>query len=457
MSSAAARVIRMPLVTSIAPGTEFVEIHAADRTRYSEPRRRPFMLKMETDAEKSVPQKVDAPENQPKPRSFFLSSLPFFILAHATHHLLTALPQPMQPFMQDEFGLNKAQLGGVTAAFSISSGASQLPAGWLADRIGPTWLITAGVFGVGIGGALVGLSHSYTVLLLCLVLMGLMAGGYHPASTPLISLSVPPNQRGRALGLHLIGGNSSFFLAPLIAGGIAAVWGWRGSFIALAIPTILLGFLFFLYLKKRYGKAHIEAMKRRQMEERPPQTGYKRRLIAFLTMMVLGGGAGATVTAFLPVYIKEVLGASNEVAAMSMSIIFSSGLWAGPVGGWISDRIGSAKVIIVTDILSGLIIFALKEVSLGWGLWIVLWVRGVVQALRFPVAEVFIMSQSTARNRSTIYGIYYSTMQYTGAIFAPIMGGFIDRYGYGKMFTFSAWAVTAVAVVTALFIYDAKD
>jgi MFS family permease len=399
---------------------------------------------------------VVSPADPARTKSFFLSSLPFFILAHATHHLLTALPQPMQPFIQDEFRLSKARLGGVTAAFSLSSGVSQLPAGWLADRIGPTWLITFGVLGVGLAGMLVGLSGSYAMLLALLVLMGLMAGGYHPAATPLISLSVPVHQRGRALGLHLIGGNSSFFLAPIIAGGIAAAWGWRGSFIALAVPTIILGFVFFLYLKKRYGQAHIEAMKRRQMEEKPPQPGYKRRLIAFLTMMVLGGGAGASVNAFLPVYIKEVLGASNEVSAMSLSIIFSSGLWAGPVGGWISDRIGSTKVIIVTGILSGLVIFALKAVSLGWGLWIVLWVMGVIQAMRFPVTEVFIMSQSPARNRSTIYGVYYSTMQYTGAVFAPIMGGFIDRFGYETMFGFAAWAVTIVAVVTALFIWDAK-
>jgi len=159
----------------------------------------------------------------------------------------------------------------------------------------------------------------------------------------------------------------------------------------------------------------------------------------------------------LPVYIKEVLGASNEVSAMSLSIIFSSGLWAGPVGGWISDRIGSTRVIIVTGIFSGLVLFALKEVSLGWGLWIVVGVIGGFQAVRFPVTEVFIMSQAPAKNRSTIYGIYYSTMQYTGAIFAPVMGGFIDRYGYATMFTFAAWAVTAVAIITALFIWDAKD
>jgi MFS family permease len=82
---------------------------------------------------------------------------------------------------------------------------------------------------------------------------------------------------------------------------------------------------------------------------------------------------------------------------------------------------------------------------------------GIIQAVRFPVTEVFIMSQSTAKNRSTIYGIYYSTMQYTGAIFSPIMGAFIDRYGYKTMFGYAAWAVTAMAVITAIFIWDAKD
>jgi sugar phosphate permease len=104
-----------------------------------------------------------------------------------------------------------------------------------------------------------------------------------------------------------------------------------------------------------------------------------------------------------------------------------------------------------------LIIFALKEVQLGFGLWTVLWVMGVIQAVRFPVTEVFIMSQSPARHRSTIYGIYYSTMQYTGAIFAPIMGRYIDLYGFHAIFTFSAWAVTIIAVITSVFIWDAKD
>jgi len=47
-------------------------------------------------------------------------------------------------------------------------------------------------------------------------------------------------------------------------------------------------------------------------------------------------------------------------------------------------------------------------------------------------------------------------MHYTGAIFAPIMGKVIDTYGFDTMFTVSAYTMTAVAVVTSIFIYDAK-
>jgi MFS family permease len=400
---------------------------------------------------------METAQSEPQKRSFFLTSLPFFILAHAAHHFLTALPQPMLPFIQQEFNLNYTKSATIASAFSLSSGAAQLPSGWLADRIGPTILITIGILGVAIGGLFVGLSHTYVVLIISMVFMGLMAGGYHPASTPLISISVPANQRGRALGLHLIGGNSSFFLAPLIAGGIAAAWGWRGAYLTLAIPTAALGIFFFIYLSRRYGKTNMEDIRRRRVEESPPQTGYKRRLWAFLIMMVIGGGAGASVTAFLSLFMVNELGASKEVAAMALSIVFSSGLWAGPIGGFISDRIGSTKVIIVTGILSGLMIFAIREVhQLGFGLWAVLWIMGVIQAMRFPVTEVFIMSQTPAKNRSTIYGVYYSTMQYTGAIFAPIMGRFLDTYGFHTIFTFSAYAVTAVAVLTSFFIWDAK-
>ncbi|MFP3976105.1 MAG: MFS transporter [Dehalococcoidia bacterium] len=269
--------------------------------------------------------------------------------------------------------------------------------------------------------------------------------------------SVEPQQRGRALGFHLIGGNSSHFIAPMIAAAIAGAWGWRASYLALAVPTAVFGLFFYAYLTRRSGRAHVEAVKKRTLTEKPPQPGYKRRLIAFLTMIVIGGGASMSIMAFITLYVADELGASNELAGSMLTIVFFSGLWAGPVGGYIADKIGSVKVVIVTSLLGGILIYALKSVTLGFGLYAVLFFMGLNIAIRMPVTEVFIMSQTPAKHRSTIYGVYYSTMQYTGAIFTPVGGYVIERWGFDFTFTVVSIVVVTVAVITSFLIWDAKD
>jgi FSR family fosmidomycin resistance protein-like MFS transporter len=389
------------------------------------------------------------------------TALPWFIMAHFGHHLLTALPTPLLPAIRSEFGLSYTEASFVTSAFSISAGIGQIPSGWFADRIKPVILIAIGTLGVAMGGIIVGLSHTYVMLLVTLVIMGLMTGGYHPASTPLISSMVDPERRGRALGFHLVGGNASFFISPIIAGLIMTAlpgFSWRGPFIILAAPTAIFGLIFYIYLTRRGGKTHADMARKRIASESQPQPGYKRRLIAYMTMMVLGGGAGMSVRAFITLYMTDVLGVSDARAAMLLSIMFLPGIFGGPIlGGWLSDRIGNVKMVITTAIISGLVIFGINGVSLGFGFYALLFIIGLNSAIRMPITEVFIIGQTPPQHRSLIFGIYYSTMQYTGAIFAPALGFFIEKFGFHDMFNYSAIVVTAVAVITALFYMDAKD
>jgi MFS family permease len=374
-----------------------------------------------------------------------------------------ALQQPLFPSMRDYFKITTyTKASTIPMAFALASATGQLPAGWFADRFGPIPLIMIGTLGVAVAGVLVGLSVNFVMLIVTLMLMGLLSGGYHPAATPLISASVDAQQRGRALGFHLVGGNGAFFVAPIIAaailGGFGEESGWRYSYLILAVPTVLFGLAFyFFYLKRQGGETHVETIKQKITVEKAPQPGYKRRLIAFLTMMVLGGGIGMSVIPFLTLYMTDELGASNAMAGGLMSVVFSSGLWAGPVGGYIADKIGSVKVVIATGILTGAIIYLFKLVELGPSLYIVLFLQGLNMALRMPVTEVFIMSQAPARHRSKVFGVYYSTMQYTGAIFVLPGGYLLERFGFDTMFTWASIGVVIVAVITALFIMDAKD
>ena len=133
-------------------------------------------------------------------RSLFPGLLPLFVLAHFGHHLVPALLVPLLPLIRDDFALDYTQSGLMLSAFALSYGISQLLGGWLADRIGQRIMVTIGISGVALAGLLVGLSATYIMMIVSLVLMGVLGGGYHLASPPLISAPVEPKNRGRALG-----------------------------------------------------------------------------------------------------------------------------------------------------------------------------------------------------------------------------------------------------------------
>ena len=410
----------------------------------------------ETNSNQTTSSEKDTLVEEPRPRSFFLTALPFYIMAHCAHHLLTALPMPMLPFIRKEFGLGYRQASYVTSSFALANGAGQLPAGWLADRFGPTKLIMVGILGVALAGILVGSSQTYVMLLISLVVMGLLAGGYHPAATPLISESVEPNQQGRALGFHLIGGNTAFFLGPIVAGTIAGVWGWRASFIGLAVPTAIFGLIFYIYLRRRFSKTQAQRTGRGNSEDKPPPPGNIRRMVAFLTMSVLGGGAGMSTTAFIPLYAVDRLGTPEATAASLLSIVFFSGLWIAPVGGYISDRIGRVPIIIFGGIVSGTLIYLIPFANWGLSFFTILFFIGFANAIRMPVSEAFIMGQVSSGHRSTIFGVYYFTMQYTGAVFAPILGELIDRWGFDICFSLAGSTVVLVTIICSFFLRGSR-
>jgi MFS family permease len=363
----------------------------------------------------------------------------------------------MLPFIRQEFNLNYTQSAFVTSSFALSNAFSQLPSGWLADRIGTRLLITVGIVGVAVAGLLVGLSQTYIMMIVFLVLMGFAGGGYHPAATPMISMSVEPKKRGRALGFHLIGGNSSFFLAPIIAGAIAGVWGWRVSFLGLAVPTAIFGTFFYFFMSRRPGMSRSGPAAKGHFDEAPPAPGNVRRLVAFLILNVLGGGAGMSIMAFLPLYAVDQFGTSEQTAASLLSIVWSAGMWAGPVGGYLSDRIGRVPVIVVTSLIGGILIYTLNLAPWSLPFMAVLLFLGISNSLRMPVTEAFIIDQTEVRNRSTIYGIYYFTMGGTGAVFSPIMGSVIDNWGFGICFTIVGAVVVVVTLICAPFLRGGRS
>src|SRR3989304_4760669 len=176
-------------------------------------------------------------------RPFITGLVPIFILAHFGHHSVGAMMNPLMPMIREDLRLNLTQSGLIMSAFTITNGFAQLPAGWLADRLGARFMILLSITGVAAAGFFIGFSNSHIGLIIYLVIAAIMGGGYHPAAASAISAAVAAQYRGRGPGVHPIRGTSAFWILPLIIAPIAATWGWRLPFRIIPIPVALLGIL----------------------------------------------------------------------------------------------------------------------------------------------------------------------------------------------------------------------
>jgi len=350
-------------------------------------------------------------------------------LAHFFHHLVTALVVPLLPFIRDGFGLTYAQAGLVVSAFALAYGMGQPPAGWLADRIGPKVLLTVGISGAALAGALLGIAPTYGFVVAALILMGVAGGGYHPAASPVIWRAVAPDKRGRALGLHLAGGSSSHFLAPLLGVFLAGLWGWRGAFLAVSLPVLAFGLLLYALLGRR--AAHPRPAGRSDAPEEA--SGAPVPVLEIVVLLALSTTISAAVTsvlAFVPLFIVDTHGASEQLAAAYLSLVYFTGFAAGPLAGYLSDRFGPVRLIVAVGVLLPPALLLLVAAPFGLPLAATLLAIGILMFFRSPTSEAFFVASIPARHRSTVLGLYFFAGMEAGGVLTPVVGHLIDARGF---------------------------
>ena len=253
------------------------------------------------------------------------------------------------------------------------------------------------------------------------------------------------------------GAGAGFSVVPLIAAFMATAWGWRGSFIGLAIAPLVFGIIFYRVLVRRAAMSRTQPKINKHHEEAAPQPGYRRRLVALIIFSAGTGGVVAAVAAFLPLYMVDHFGVSEQTAASLMSVYYSAGLWASLLGGYLSDRLGRVPVLVVNSLISGAAVYLLTLASYGIGIFALIWIMGITTFVRWPVSDAYIMGQTTERHRSTIYGVFYFSMIGSGAILAPIMGLIIDHFGFHNGFIIASVAIVVAVLACSPFLRGSRD
>ena len=386
------------------------------------------------------------------PRDASKYFIPQFILAHFSHHVSTGVLVPLLPLVRESFNLSYFESGVLISSFSLPYGLAQVPMALLADRLGHLPVIILGLLGVSLASVALSLTQAFWQMVLCFMAMGVFGATYHPPASSFISQVLPMERRGQGLGFHLVGGNASFFLTPVMAVGVATLFhSWRASFVVLALPSLLVSLL--LWFNFRRSPDEIEKKRRPSPVPYPPTQPRVSwlemiRSIGFLVILAVSMQiVAAGVNSYLPLYMVDQHHLSPKWAGILPGIVYGVGIVGAPMGGALSDALGRKKVILVSIALSGPLFLAVSLTPFGLVLLLSLALYGLAMSMRMPIVESHIADVVPVGRRTTVMGVYFLFSQETTTVTTPLIGYWIDLYGTNPVFiSLGLWLCLAAAV-----------
>ena len=250
------------------------------------------------------------------------------------------LPGALGEPIRREFGLSDTALGFLGTVFTLFYAAVGLPAGRLSDRWVRTRLIAIGVALWSLTTAASGLARTYAALFASRLGVGLGEATCAPASQSLIGDLVPPQKRGRALGVFMLGLPLGLFMAYVVSGYLGPLLGWRTVFLLACLPGLLTALLALMIAEPARGAADHAGV------AAGPHPAPYRAVLTIPTMIwiILSGAlhnfnvyaVNAFQTPFLQRFHQLGLKEANLVSAVVLGLVGVIGLLG---GGWAGDRL----------------------------------------------------------------------------------------------------------------------
>ena len=162
-------------------------------------------------------------------------------------------PQSLLPELAREFGVGA---GGISALMTATTAAIALTApftGALADVAGRKRLITAAGFAVVIPTLMMMFAESVPQLVALRFVQGLLLPPIFTVAVAYVGDEWPPAEVPRVAGLFISGSSVGGFCGRFVTGAVADLFGWRASFLAVALLTLLGALIVTLALPRERG------------------------------------------------------------------------------------------------------------------------------------------------------------------------------------------------------------
>ena len=275
-----------------------------------------------------------------------------------------------------------------------------------------------------------GIVPSLGVLIFLRFLMGVFSGST-TASQTLIATGTPPAQRGFAIGLL----SSAIYcgtLAGCFLGGVVVdALGYRASFLISGLMFFLAGVIVLVGVKENFQKPAVATVRKRSPKRFMGIDLRPVRLVGLLLFLILLMATARQFDApFLPLLVQDINGSMTGAATWTgviSGIASLAGLLAGPLLGWLADKISAPRVAFFSAVLAGISMIpqglAQTMGTLVGARFMMIFFAGGLD----PVFQIWLAKSTPDKIRGVVFG-WALTAQCVGWILAASLSGVIATF-----------------------------
>lgn len=346
-------------------------------------------------------------------------------------YLARVAPGVMHRSLQLSFGINEAGFGILTASFYVPYILMQIPVGLTVDRVSIRKILTLMSLVTALGCVVFGLAGGLAVASAGRMLIGFSAAFAFVSALRLATSWFPPAMLGLLAGLTQALGMLGAAAGETPVSFLTAHMGWRHSMLIMAFLFIILAWFLYQFIRDNPGPARHEVRvlpKVSIIESLRIVLSHRQTWINALYAGFLFGPTAVIGEAIGPAYLQYGRGLSSHAAAFATGLIFIGWGISGPLSGWLSDRIGRRKPLMIISAVCGLIFTSLfvflpnLSTASTYTLFFLFGLTNTGVAIAYAVSTEI---QQT-RVIGTTIGFTNMTSIFVGASMQPLVGWLID-------------------------------
>src|SRR5881227_3171998 len=329
--------------------------------------------------------------------------------------------------MAHDFGTSVADLSYAITITLVMRPIGAFIFGLLGDRFGRRIPLMIDIIFYSVMELLTAFSPNYAVFLILRALFGIGMGGEWGLGASLAMESLPTQARGLFSGILQQGYAAGYLLAALVYWVVFPHFGWRGLFIAGALPAFLV-----IYIRARVPESPVWQRARAQEKPRLKMSTFVRQhgaLLIYAALLMTAFNYMSHGTQDLYATFLEKQRGFGVSATSTITIVYAIGMICGGTAiGFLSQRWGRRRCIILSAVCGMLLIPAWifspgTPLLIAGGVFTQFMVQGA-----WGVVPVHLYELSPAESRGTFPGLAYQLGNFAAAYAAQQQAWLADHF-----------------------------